>query len=512
MSNFENRVQKDLYTDATLVEANEDFILPDYMPEIGRILRVTASLFPEEGYPGSDGVDFSGRVIYRLLYSDSEGVVTESPLEGRYHYRTPKGERSEGIAYTEERIESVSTRPTAPRKLNIRTRISARPHFLSDEEVAASPEALLGDTPCEMRFCHPNALTRGVCHAGVLHKEDRFTEEGIYPDELSLISVQNAVLPEAVSAHDGYLSARGRILFTLLLRRGEGTPYVKSFSIPFEEDVAGDDIKEGDAPVLRAFCGEPSVSFEEEGEGTAVLLDCDLSLSAVLYRNRPLSLLEDLYAHGAHHEIQAKPFEGASLVGCQMGNATVSGEVALGEDFRASDCILSHFTVKEVKATASCDRVIFEGTLDASLLSFFAEGSDRHEASLPFRAELTLDAPCEEGDMLTFSVLPVGGSAQQSKTGVRLSTELSLSVCVSRPYFFRLPASAVKVEDITPPNASTVTLYYPTDKDTLWSVGKRYGVPISVLKEQNGIPMDGDTADDSPQSLDGYAYLFVHGL
>ena len=62
MANFENRIQRDILTDTVFTEANEEFILPDYMPEIGRVLRVSAALLPDECYIGSDAAEFSGRV------------------------------------------------------------------------------------------------------------------------------------------------------------------------------------------------------------------------------------------------------------------------------------------------------------------------------------------------------------------------------------------------------------------------------------------------------------------
>ena len=62
MSNYENRMQRDLVTDAIVTESNEEFILPDYMPEIGRVLRVSATLLPDEPFPETGGTEFSGGV------------------------------------------------------------------------------------------------------------------------------------------------------------------------------------------------------------------------------------------------------------------------------------------------------------------------------------------------------------------------------------------------------------------------------------------------------------------
>ena len=107
MSNFENHVQKELVTDTVFTESNEEFVLPDYMPEIGRVLRVCSSILPDEPFFGTEGAELSGRIEYRLLYADGEGVVTEAPLEGHYRYRLAEREAHAPVLYTEEMLESA---------------------------------------------------------------------------------------------------------------------------------------------------------------------------------------------------------------------------------------------------------------------------------------------------------------------------------------------------------------------------------------------------------------------
>ncbi len=510
MSSFENRVQKDLVTDNVFTESNEDFILPDYMPEIGRVLRLSSALLPEECYLGSDGAEFSGRIEYRLLYSDGEGNMTEAPLLGRYRYRIPMGEGGASVAYTDEKIESVSTRPTAPRKLNIRARISARPHLLREEKATPSLFSLVGEASAETLTETAEVLSRRACFSGVLHSEDRFTVEDGHPDDLTLLSVRGEVLPESAIASDGYLSVRGKLVTTLLLKKDGGSPFLKVFAQSFEEEIAAEDCRMGDGVTLRAFCGAPAVSFEEEGDATAVLLDMEYSLSGVIYRGESISYLKDVYLHGAHAEVGRHSLDGESLVGCFTGNFTVAGDAPLSSDFKCEGkCLYPTFSLKESNASLLDGRCIIEGTLAVSLLALSTDENERCELSFPFRVELPLGAMTHAEDTVQFSVVPVGGTASLGTGVVRLSTELAVSACARRPYTVSLPVSVIKVAESERRDGSTVIVYFPTDEDTLWSVGKRYGIPLSELQKQNGIPTDGDTDADSKKSLDGYAYLLI---
>lgn len=507
MSNFENRAQKDLVTDAVFTESNEEFILPDYMPEIGRVLRVSATLLPEEHYVGSDGTEFSGRLEYRLLYSDRENTVTEAPLEGRYTYRV-HSDKDSAVTYTEERIESVNARPSAPRKLGIRTRILARPHVLIEEAAGVPLSTLVQDAPVETIAREVSVLERNACFSGALHAEGRFTVEETSADALTLIAVQSGVLPETREAHDGYLSVRGRLIFTLLLQKMGEAPFVKVCTLPFEEEITAKDAKKEDRVVLTAHVASPNVTFEEDGENTALLLDTEYYLTGTLLSNRTVSVLEDLYVHGARHDIARRQFNAEKLIGCAAGNLTVSAELPLPADIKMTGCLFPRFSLKDAAVSRVGDKATVEGRLDASLLCFGSDEIEKCDLTLPFRAELPLGGVGEEGESFSFSVTPVGGGAQVSGEKVRLSTELAVSLCSVCPVSLSLPFSAVKTGDIEGYDPATVLLYYPTDGDTLWSVGKRYGVPLADLKRQNGIPEE----EESTAPLDGYSYLFTHGL
>lgn len=508
MSNYENRVQRDLVTDAVFTESNEEFILPDYMPEIGRVLRVGATLLPEEHYAGSDSTEFSGRVEYRLLYSDSEGNVTEAPLEGRYRYLLPSGGADAPLTYTEERIESVNARPTAPRKLGIRARIFARPHMLKEEAIGTPVEALAGEDPTETLEREISILARIPFSSGIPTAEGSFTIEGASPDALTLLSTLSHLLPESKEVHDGYISVRGKLIFTLLLKKQEALPFVKVCSIPFEEEFPLDGAKAGDALSLRAALGAPTVSFEAAGEDTTLIIGADCTLSGVVLRNESVSVVEDLYVHGARHEIARKPFSTDSLIGTASGNVTVSADLPLPSDFKREGTLFPAFSVKESEISRVGDKTVVAGTLSASLLCFREDDIEKCELSLPFRAELPLASRESEGESFTATVTPIGGGAEPCGDGVRLSTELALSVTSTRPVTLSLPCAIQKLEDTFFSKCPTVTIYYPTDGDTLWSVGKRYGVPLSTLKKRNGMP----ESAESYMPLDGYAYLFVNGL
>lgn len=61
-----------------------DFSLPDYQPEIRRLLRIGASATPPARYAGGNGMDLAGTVDYFVLYMGNDDQVYCAPLSAEY--------------------------------------------------------------------------------------------------------------------------------------------------------------------------------------------------------------------------------------------------------------------------------------------------------------------------------------------------------------------------------------------------------------------------------------------
>ena len=92
---------RDLGTDVTA-----EFTLPDYRPEIKRLLRVKAVPLPVDKYVGGNAVELSGAVEFQALYAAADGTLW--CVTQREDYRascpldTQRPRRRTGVAYLVE--------------------------------------------------------------------------------------------------------------------------------------------------------------------------------------------------------------------------------------------------------------------------------------------------------------------------------------------------------------------------------------------------------------------------
>ena len=118
---------EDIFGDAVVSEVNEEFNLPEYEPEIKKILRVTARILPAGKYIGAGKAEFAGSVIYGVIYLGSEGEIGSVNLSSDWELAVPFPETDgECAVYASVRADNVTCRPTGPRRLSFRTRLKSR--------------------------------------------------------------------------------------------------------------------------------------------------------------------------------------------------------------------------------------------------------------------------------------------------------------------------------------------------------------------------------------------------
>ena len=83
------RVQVPICDRQTVTELSSDFSLPDYQPQIKRLLRVSATVSPPDHYVGSGRAELSGTVDYSILYSGNDGALYCATERADYQLSVP---------------------------------------------------------------------------------------------------------------------------------------------------------------------------------------------------------------------------------------------------------------------------------------------------------------------------------------------------------------------------------------------------------------------------------------
>lgn len=513
MQNEYKPTQKDTVTENVIAECIEDFILPDYMPEIQRILRLETQLLQGDNFVNGGKADFEGVVLYTLFYTDNEEKLTAVPLESRYHYEIPVGERVPLFVYSTESTEGVSLRPSGPRRLSIRTKIRATVHAVSEEPLQKDVCALLPEECGEIEYLmkKTDILTSVFCRSELSEVSADFTLESKDAITVRPLYAAADVLTERASAENGHILFHAVCCMKVILD-ASGEILTLSRRVPFE-DAMITDCREGDSVLACPTCHSTSVSVEQNGEDTMISVKVTCSFDATVRRNTEAIVLCDLFSDKKRLAVSHAPLRTFALKDAFMGNFTVEAECAM-EDATVP---LSSVFLKDAQLSWEGKRAVISGECRAELLCYGKEEGDENthfyakDFTFPFRIEADTPSGAFSSDKKNFRLIPSASEMVVQNGKGHLSSEFTLCLYATRESAFNVP-DTITAHEKEERDASLLSIYYPKDSDSLWSVGKAYGIPCKRLAAQNGISLDEDTALDDQKTLDGMAWVFASSI
>ena len=109
-------------------EGGGDFSLPDYLPEIQRLISVNATVLPEGKFLSGNVLELGGTLAYSVLYAGEGGEVSCASFAAEYSADTalPAAVENSGDIFTDCEIESTASRVTGPRSISIKSRLKSR--------------------------------------------------------------------------------------------------------------------------------------------------------------------------------------------------------------------------------------------------------------------------------------------------------------------------------------------------------------------------------------------------
>lgn len=489
-----------------VTEVSEEFSLPDYIPEIRRLLTVKTAVLPEtryvsEGQNGSQ-LEYGGTVTYSLLYTDDEGKLCAVPLSSQYEAKASFLGNGECL-FVDTCVENTAPRVTAPRRVLIKTRLKSR--LLSLDKRTVKEEIVPGSSAEEMYIERLTEKINGaIINTGELKNikiSDRLTLDGgsiirpIWCDAYLL-------LDEAV-AGDGFVRARGSVFVSCLCETDTGIKMLTK-SAPLAEEIEVEGARSEDAARVTGRCTSLSISGDYDKDKGSLFFDVNSELMATSARNDEYLVARDAYS--TKHEGEASYMEATSLALIKNTSSSFSLNESVQRKTRAkSECVC-----------AICDTVIEKQdlrgdsltVLGKALISLILENSEAEplerytveDYELPFKHTISLG--CEVSTPVSRIELSSNiKSVRCDSDRVSISMELypSYTVLSERKHTL-LQKLTLKKDTELENNSSCVRVYFPKGSDTLWEVAKKYHTSRGAIKEANSLDSD---------SLDGVKNVII---
>lgn len=500
------RLQLPLFDKNVTSEVTGDFSLPDYQPEIKRLLRVSATLQPPTHYIGGGAVEFSGVVDFCMLYAAPDGQLYCFPASSEYSFRLPLEAGAEfdmgdaPVCYAMCEAESVSGRVGGPRRMSVRCRIRARVRthgtYLLEEKRRGQLPAGCGEERLWREVEYPHYAS-GMSRPVTLH--DEITMEGeVGAGEWRIVCADAQVMIEEVVPVSGRVIARGETVVKLLMQNDgvDALPVTVWRKLPFEGDVPVDGMTAAGDAVVEGSCSELHLSMEDD----RVVCDADVILVARATVPQTLAYTLDWYATGCESSCAMTAWKLPRAEKILQASLTQSEFCSLDEAGMMPDV-----QVVDIAGVAMVDgltlergRYVLTGKCRYTLILGLPDGEmTTKEIELPWRYV----AEGAAGTELPLYEARAGVTgARVRRDGERLAVdgEIGLAARIWSEQTVEA-VSAMQVGETIAQGAGEMLLCYPDREDTLWSVGKRYHRPIDALVAGN--QLSGERRADDKRSL-----------
>ncbi len=502
--------------DKLRVESVGEYSVPDYQPQIRRILRVHTRVLPSGRYRRGGHTECAGLCVHTVLYSTDEGTLSTLDVTSEYSFSFPADDDAEVLLLAPQ-LEGVSCRLGGPRRITVRSTLSLLPHVYREVKPGdAEGERMLLEEDT-VRLVHPLRMMR----AELLSLSDLTLSDTKTVEAGTELLVADAVAEiTETRMGEGGVEVKGEVLCRALLSGEGAVPYFLGHRIPFEATMPCERLDGS-----RAFVYPIVTSFEArgvsgEGAGTRLMLDVGLELEAEVLTPIVETAVVDAFSLKSPLVARKESIPVTELLGGlthrQKLECRTSRSESDSEDASAVIDLGMSAHVRSQAREGEALTVLGECLIDAALLlgTDDAEGRPDYAATsftspfeirIPLPSELAEDAELE----VTARVGDVRGRLEAAS--LCAEGELILTVRASRRRTLTLAVGMQESE--TGPSAelsdSEILAVYPSERESLWSLARRYRVSPERIAELNALPRESLESADLASSIDGCVRLLI---
>lgn len=482
-------------------EAGGEFTMPDYYPEIRRVVSVSASALPDSKYVSDKKLEVGGVLAFTLLYIGDDGTLSCVPYATEFSQSIPVPERFSG-SNADIRIhcsaESIVCRPLAPRTVSLKAKVRSRVFADGYEDCSAKTQSINdGPVPPEARHSverlerQINTVSRKCFSAtGNVSKSEAVTP-GTKP-----VMCYGELSVDSTTTSDESITVKGNIAVSCLALTNEGIYKTLYFNLPVEEKIGAEGVTKDHICASHGRVASVSVTADEEG---SLDIDAEYDLDSVCAKELPLSLTDDVYSTAYQISVERDPVDALSLLCLQNTRAEISGEGRRRSPVGEADYVIHQSAEPKIeRADIRGDKIVFSGNCNFKAL--IASGGD--VITEEFSAPLKLEFPAQNTDGAENLIWTAHATAEKTKCsidGQKLEGTCALSIFAEAVGESAIsPVVKVSIgEKDNERDGSVIQICYPEKGRSVWSIAKDCRASISDCERINKVKRT-DISDSTP--------------
>lgn len=491
--NSEREFVRTIVRPDAIAESSGEYVMPDYQSDVRKILFSEAEIRPAGKFPCEDEVEFTGIVVYNVIYSDAEGKISGISFNSDYRLTVKLPNDNIENVFCEPRITNFALRLLSPRKLSAKCSVCASVRMNERQTFNVSGDAVEQKT-LEKLERSVNLRVSSSSATGEREIAEEIKKlEGAIEDEVKVIYIK--AVPASASARlNGEEATVGcRIKISALIENGDDSIFLAEKTVDIEQTLSYEGA-DGDTkliPTILITSERANVRADEDGCTVIADVICEITVRGE--GNTPVAIMSDAYLTDRPTANSYSDYKYSEIFDVLELNERHSAEINRSEieegllreiPFVKAEPRLESVNVEngvaavrgEVKYSGIASETNDDGSVSYSPIKYTA----------PFEKNVNLN--CQKSDNLTVDarLYSFEADANIDANKIYLSSLLGVTLVASEDKCERIltECSAIDGEKYESAGAC-VTVYYPDDTETLFEVAKRFHVSLDRLAENN---------------------------
>lgn len=469
-----------------------DISLPDYCPDIQRILK--CQVYPRiisRGITG-DRLELEGSYTVKVFYLDSGGMAVRS-CESSDSFSAAitlkqSADNAQIVAFT--RVEYINCRATSPRRLDIHGAFSVCARVITQGETE-----VVSNIDGEGVEQQKNTMS--------LNKVVGFSQQQFSVDEILELG-QGKPSADNIIRLDGFTSLQDfKIVSNKLMIKGE--VYVKflysssekdtalevmEYAIPFNQMLDCDGVTEDCTCDVKLNVAGIEAQIKNDYSGDKIFFDVQAKIfaNAVAYRNSEITMVTDAYSKQYELNIASKQKNVDNLIQ-PVSDTYILKTTLTTEDVSVLKVMDIWNEMSTVTANHENSQIVYKGKINLCVLALNTENR-------PFYFERMADfeyprsySNNAENVRCNADVSVAGISYRITGSGIDVKAELKLSANLYSQASFKMITDVTA--DETKPRAqdksAALSIYYADPGENLWNIAREYCTSVDAIKLENDL-------------------------
>lgn len=493
------RIYSPAFSGAADHPLESDMLLPDYCPDIARILQTEAGVTVDSKMLAQNALTINGTFCVKIIYvPENTSAIRCFTYETAFSHSMETGE-VEKAAYikVDTRVNYVNCNPIGPRRVQIKAAIGISANVFCEKE-----EDLI--TGCDdARVETQKKQVKASCITGTAEKQFKVNDDldiGMgKPAAAAIVKSTAVALPQDYKVLQGKVVAKGEIMLRTVYAPDLSDPHleVAEHSIPISQIIDLPGVNEGCVCNVEFDVGGTKVETMtgDDGENNKFAVEITVNATVHARRTQEFEVISDAYSPQFEMRTETKALNLEYVIDMLKMNELVRQTVDLAgvEATVLTDCSAKTF-VRGMKTNDG--KLTISGDMNVSIIAADAQGGPVCiEKVLPFSIAAELkeqvsDMRCEP----RVNVVSVSGTlSSPDKIDLRIECMVTGVLYASS---HEDVVSMMELDEEKPKacKKTALTLYFCDKGESVWEIAKKYDTSVAAVRQENSL--EGETVPE----------------